>query len=563
MAKEICISSTPHETRLAILEDDQLAEIYYERENEYTLAGSIYNGRVTRVLPGMQSAFVDVGLERDAFLYVTDFLELEDPEETDELEKAAATGGNKPPREVRHTNVPEAPVQAARSGGRPEDRTPRPTPKPEQKQEQRQERPAQDRPIQARRMTVEAIPEPGDEIAAIPESQLIAEQAEYAQDESGPGAKRWRGRRRRRGGRGGSGSAEGQAETSDSSEMLEEPVAEVESAPQIQAATSFTPAPHMDRAPAEVAPFVLPGESLSKYGGTPADDATSASEAATPVRPASTFKPSTLIEVPLEWDGSGLLPGESLSKHRRRPAEAEVEVNPEPHGVFSDMPGAEAADAIEEEAFVEEMTESEPESAPEAPEFVAPAGPGEEAEDEEAEEFDLVEETVDAAQAAKADQHKTVPVKTDDYTVETVIEGRDHCLDGVVGRTGTASCAAWTVEFLRFLILCFFAGRGDRGSGSRFRHLHVPRLRRHVGKDAVRSGFTSTSASAARLCFDNEIRQEGIPLPSEFEGTSNQRRRLESATMAGMSFQPVCAPDSDGGLAWQIRQVPRFLGVLA
>ncbi len=66
MAKEICISSTPHETRLAILEDDQLAEIYYERENEYTLAGSIYNGRVTRVLPGMQSAFVDVGLERVA-----------------------------------------------------------------------------------------------------------------------------------------------------------------------------------------------------------------------------------------------------------------------------------------------------------------------------------------------------------------------------------------------------------------------------------------------------------------------------------------------------------------
>ena len=102
MAKEICISSTPHETRLAILEDDQLAEIYYERENEYTLAGSIYNGRVTRVLPGMQSAFVDIGLERDAFLYVTDFLELEDQEETDELEKAAASNPNQPPREVHH-----------------------------------------------------------------------------------------------------------------------------------------------------------------------------------------------------------------------------------------------------------------------------------------------------------------------------------------------------------------------------------------------------------------------------------------------------------------------------
>src|ERR1700761_5379447 len=92
MAKEICISSTPHETRLAILEEDQLAEIYYERENEYTLAGSVYKGRVTRVLPGMQSAFVDIGLERDAFLYVTDFLEMEDPEDSDEVERAASQG---------------------------------------------------------------------------------------------------------------------------------------------------------------------------------------------------------------------------------------------------------------------------------------------------------------------------------------------------------------------------------------------------------------------------------------------------------------------------------------
>ena len=118
MAKEICISSTPHETRLAILEDDQLAEIYYERENEYTLAGSIYNGRVTRVLPGMQSAFVDLGLERDAFLYVTDFIELEDQEETDELEHAAA--GGQMPREIKHTNgrAPEERSREERNGQR-------------------------------------------------------------------------------------------------------------------------------------------------------------------------------------------------------------------------------------------------------------------------------------------------------------------------------------------------------------------------------------------------------------------------------------------------------------
>ena len=67
MNKELYVSSTPHETKVALVEDDQLAEVYFERENEYTLAGSIYKGRVTRVLPGMQSAFVDIGLERDAF----------------------------------------------------------------------------------------------------------------------------------------------------------------------------------------------------------------------------------------------------------------------------------------------------------------------------------------------------------------------------------------------------------------------------------------------------------------------------------------------------------------
>ena len=85
MTKELYVSSTPHETRVGLVEDDQLAEIYLERENEYTLAGSIYKGRVTRVLPGMQSAFVDIGLERDAFLYVSDFMELQDEDEVEEI----------------------------------------------------------------------------------------------------------------------------------------------------------------------------------------------------------------------------------------------------------------------------------------------------------------------------------------------------------------------------------------------------------------------------------------------------------------------------------------------
>jgi ribonuclease G len=83
MSKEMVISANPHETRVAIMEEGQLCEYYVEREKEFALVGSIYKGRVTRVLPGMQSAFVEIGLDGDAFLYVSDFLE--DIEEFDHI----------------------------------------------------------------------------------------------------------------------------------------------------------------------------------------------------------------------------------------------------------------------------------------------------------------------------------------------------------------------------------------------------------------------------------------------------------------------------------------------
>src|SRR5260370_39421621 len=83
MSKELFISSSPHETKVAVLEDDLLVEVYYERDTDVGLVGGIYKGRVSRVLPGMQSAFVDIGLGRDAFLYVSDFFE--DSEEYDKV----------------------------------------------------------------------------------------------------------------------------------------------------------------------------------------------------------------------------------------------------------------------------------------------------------------------------------------------------------------------------------------------------------------------------------------------------------------------------------------------
>ena len=111
MSKELIVDSSPHETRVAILEDDRLVDVYIERESEYPLAGSIFKGRVTRVLPGMQSAFVDIGLGRDAFLYVSDFFDDGEKEEHDAIasrpEAAAETAETDPepaPRKDRFPN---------------------------------------------------------------------------------------------------------------------------------------------------------------------------------------------------------------------------------------------------------------------------------------------------------------------------------------------------------------------------------------------------------------------------------------------------------------------------
>jgi len=86
MQKELIISTTPQETKIAILEDDELVEFNIERLRSQGIVGNIYKGKVTKVLPGMQSAFVDIGLERDAFLYVSDFFE-----DTEEYDKIVST----------------------------------------------------------------------------------------------------------------------------------------------------------------------------------------------------------------------------------------------------------------------------------------------------------------------------------------------------------------------------------------------------------------------------------------------------------------------------------------
>src|SRR5688572_399039 len=111
MTMEMIISSSAHETRVAILEEDLVAEIFIERERSRGVAGNLYKGRVSKVLPGMQSAFVDLGLERDGFLYVSDVIatfEEFDRLETDEDETPS------PPSPAGANGAPASPLDDAR-----------------------------------------------------------------------------------------------------------------------------------------------------------------------------------------------------------------------------------------------------------------------------------------------------------------------------------------------------------------------------------------------------------------------------------------------------------------
>jgi ribonuclease G len=239
MNKELFVSSTPHETKVGLVEDDLLAEIYLERENEYTLAGSIYKGRVTRVLPGMQSAFVDIGLERDAFLYVSDFMELEEHDEdvTDvvpanrgvqDMRAPALAEGVTGQAAGEHSAAEAAPFVADAGQGfdAAEEHTEGPS-------------------------------------SGLPSGATEGSAGRDSQDRERGG---WRGRRRRRGGRrDGRDNRERSPEPRLAAPAVEDapaPVAPV--ARQVEAQSRRAP---QFGPPAGYQPIILPGESISKYRG--------------------------------------------------------------------------------------------------------------------------------------------------------------------------------------------------------------------------------------------------------------------------------------------------------
>lgn len=203
MSQELVISSNPIETTVAILEDDRLVEIYVEQHAQKALAGNIYKGRVIRVLAGMESAFVDIGLKRDAFLYVTDVLEPKDD------------GG-----EELDTDPISADPSRALAPAAPEDD-----------------------------QATEEVVETPDEANGEPE-QTAGAPSDDGTEASAKRTSRRRGRRRRRSGR-----------RDETEALAAEPG--VEAAPEAVADGNGSDVPD----PAEdEEPVVLPGESLSKYG---------------------------------------------------------------------------------------------------------------------------------------------------------------------------------------------------------------------------------------------------------------------------------------------------------
>jgi ribonuclease G len=124
------ISSSDLETRVAILEDDQVVEVFIERERQRGVVGNVYKGRVSKVLPGMQSSFVDIGLERDAFLYVSEvvntveeFERLESGDEDDDETSDTAEIAVAVPALAGDAVAEEAPAEAQARNGKPERRS--------------------------------------------------------------------------------------------------------------------------------------------------------------------------------------------------------------------------------------------------------------------------------------------------------------------------------------------------------------------------------------------------------------------------------------------------------
>jgi ribonuclease G len=300
MSKELVIGSNRHETKVAILEEDQLVEVYFQRANEYSLAGSIHKGRVTRVLPGMQSAFVDLGLERDTFLYVSDFFEEHDDIDTltDDKAPVRSERGGRGERRDRggHEQRERAPQEL--SAVPVEEHLESPVAEEVLADlEEEEEEPVAPAATANR-------PVPGNEVRA---SEQQPPRTTNDRGDDGRGGDRGRGRRsrrRRRGGRDFPENKYARPNAGPSPATIESPRVEAHEGLE-EAGTSAAPAPREEV-------IVLPGESLAKYRTRPPVQSTPPIAAPTPVF----GEPLAPIAAPI--------PESVIDKFEARETEAEI-----------------------------------------------------------------------------------------------------------------------------------------------------------------------------------------------------------------------------------------------
>jgi Rne/Rng family ribonuclease len=343
MSKELVISANRHETRVALLEDDQLVEVYFQRANEYSLAGSIHKGRVTRVLPGMQSAFVDLGLERDTFLYVSDFLE-----EHEDIDRV--TGDEAPAR------------------SRDRDRERRPAMRPPQ------EAPAtaaEQAPGDQAAQSAIAEGASSESLAPGTDAPVGSEGAPAGRPGDRPDERDRRGRRSRRRRQRGRGFPDSKyAEVSPSSpgsysqgSASHAPAHAPADAPIVARATE-SELPEADEAtvsaqPAET-PLILPGESLAKYRGGPppaVERHSHDSQIVEPVRP-SAIPPPLPTEEELEAQ-------DEAQDVRAEQVVYEAPIHYPPENALPDAPVHAEEPAISPEAaYAEDAAQSGPVTAP-------------------------------------------------------------------------------------------------------------------------------------------------------------------------------------------------------
>ena len=504
-SKELVVSQTRHETKVAVLEDGQLVEVHFQRANEYSLAGSIHKGRVTRVLPGMQSAFVDLGLERDTFLYVSDFFD----EHGEDVEKIEDTSGSGTGRGRDRDRDRDRDRGRGRGRGRERDR--------DRGRDSRETR----EPVAAVQDSAPEASGSVEPVTAGPDSRPSDDNAESRRDRRG------RRSRRRRGSEGGFPDAKyaSPADTLESEEAVE------------PESDQPAPAPAASPDPREV--ILLPGESLAKYRKQPSPRVEDQDPDPQPEESAS------------DEDSLEEAAEEAVEQLLDRVDELEQEellARREPGAVLIDSDSSDESDEDSDEDS-EEDSEDDPdeesdddESGEDSDEGLEDDGSddaddesGEDSEDEQGEDSDDGPEVEDGEEAGDADDEAGEVAAGDEAAGEEVASREASDVDASSESPESPAPAEGEVEEP--------AGEGEgiaqaseqeegveparipqsltatlRAKGERFGHRVSRRRRRGRGAEAPSEASASEAAveaaPAALSPEETEVRQADAPRPS-------------------------------------------------